>query len=438
MKRMNEDVVVFWFRRDLRLNDNAGLYHALRSGKRVLPVFIFDKAILNNLDDKHDRRVSFMHKAVQQLHKQLEELGSSLLTSYGYPAEVFEVVMNAYNIVGVYTNHDYEPYAKERDNRVKQVLDAHGAFMHTYKDHVIFEKDEVLKPNGEPYTVFTPFSKTWRSKLEKTNTSSYPTEKYYQAFANMPAQPLLSLAEICFNDNTLNFPLQKLEDDIIRSYDATRDFPAIENGTSRMGVHLRFGTISIRQLVSRALELNATFLNELIWREFYQSILWHFPHVVHHCFKPAYEHIGWRNDEQEFERWCEGTTGYPIVDAGMRQLNATGFMHNRIRMVTASFLTKHLLIDWRWGEAYFAQKLLDYELASNNGGWQWAAGCGCDAAPYFRIFNPYLQTKKFDKDLAYVHRWVPEFEDFSYPAPIVEHEFARKRALEVYGKALRQ
>ena len=236
-------------------------------------------------------------------------------------------------------------------------------------------------------------------------------------------------------ESSIEIPSARFPSEIIKNYHNTRNLPA-ENGISRLGVHLRFGTISIRRLAEQALALNKTYLNELVWREFFMMILWHFPKVVDYSFKPAYDFIEWRNDEKEFEAWCNGKTGYPMVDAGMRELNQTGYMHNRVRMITASFLTKHLLVDWRWGERYFAEKLLDYELSSNNGGWQWAAGSGCDAAPYFRVFNPELQTKKFDPELKYIRKWVPEFEGFNYPEPIVEHKFARQRALDTYKQGL--
>lgn len=434
---MKPAVNIFWFRRDLRLDDNAGLYHALKDGLPVIPVFIFDKNILDQLEDKQDRRVAFIHHALRELQQELEKIGASLEVKYGYPKEAFEQLLQVYDVKAVFANHDYEPYALQRDEEIKTLLLKQNAGFYTYKDHVIFEKVEVVKPDGKPYTVFTPYSKVWLRKLDKFYLKSYPVHKHLDHFLKREPVRMPSLQEIGFIDIDHPFPPKQWKQELISKYHESRDFPAMP-GTSKLGVHLRFGTISVRQLVSFAHENNATYLSELIWREFYQAILWFFPHVGKGlAFKPAYNHIKWRNNENEFAHWCEGTTGYPIVDAGMRELNQTGFMHNRIRMVTASFLTKHLLIDWRWGEAYFAQKLLDFEFASNNGGWQWAAGSGCDAAPYFRIFNPYLQTKRFDKELAYVRKWVPEFEGSSYPKPIVDHEFARKRALEVYGKALK-
>lgn len=432
---MRASVNVFWFRRDLRIKDNAALYYALKEAMPVLPVFIFDKNILDQLNDKADRRVEFIHASLLEVQKQLVELGGSLKVFYGFPNKVFEELIRDYNINKVFTNHDYEPYAKKRDAEIYNILKENNISFHSYKDQVIFEKNEILKDNGEPYTVFTPYSRKWKEKLNDFFLSSYPSEKYFKNFFKQSPLPIPLLKDIGFLAVNHPFPAKELEEEIVKKYKETRDFPGIENGTSRLGVHLRFGTISIRQTTQIAQSLNEVYLNELIWREFYQMILWHFSKVGEgHAFKAEFEKIEWRNNEEEFAKWCEGMTGYPIVDAGMRELNATGFMHNRVRMVVASFLTKHLLIDWRWGEAYFAQKLLDYELASNNGGWQWAAGSGCDAAPFFRIFNPKIQASKFDKDLAYINKWVPELNEFSYPAPIVDHDFARKRALEVYGK----
>lgn len=436
---MNDEVNIFWFRRDLRLHDNAALYNALRAGRPVLPIFIFDRQILDKLEDKSDRRVSFIHAALQEIQQQLLSFQSTLQVKYGFTDDVFRELISTYNVENVFTNHDYEPYALERDKKVEELLNANGILFHTYKDQVIFEKNEVLKDNGKPYTVFTPYSRKWKYTLTESYTSSYPTEKYFDHFFQKQPEQIPSLGSFGFQTSPQPFPSKSLAEEIIRKYSDTRDFPGVENGTSRLGVHLRFGTVSIREIVGISKNLNDTFLNELIWREFYQMILWHFPKVGRgYSFKPEYEKIEWRNNEEEFKKWCNGMTGYPIVDAGIRELNETGFMHNRVRMVVASFLTKHLLIDWRWGEAYFAQKLLDYDFASNNGGWQWASGSGCDAAPYFRIFNPHLQTVKFDKALNYIKKWVAELGNNSYPQPIVDHGFARKRALEVYGKAVKK
>ena len=426
-----------WFRRDLRLHDNAALHHALKDGHPVVPVFIFDRNILDELENRSDRRVDFIHQSLSAIQEQLITIDSSLDLRYGFPAEVFEQLAKDYTIQKVFTNHDYEPYANKRDAEIKNLLAQKGISFHTYKDQVIFEKDEVLKDDGKPYTVFTPYSRKWKAALDDFYFKSYPTEIFFSNFFKQPAKEFLSLEKMNFNPAGQPFPDKKWKAGVIKNYKEQRDFPAID-GTSRLSVHLRFGTISIRELAREAGKLNETFLNELIWRDFYHMILWHFPKVVGKAFKPEYDNIHWRNNEKEFDAWCKGETGYPVVDAGMRELNATGFMHNRARMIVASFLTKHLLIDWRWGEAYFAKKLLDFDLAANNGGWQWAAGSGCDAAPYFRIFNPYLQTQKFDPDLKYIRKWVPEFDELTYTKPIVEHEVARKRCLEVFAAALKK
>lgn len=427
-----------WFRRDLRLADNAALYYALKDTNPVLPIFIFDRNILDQLENKSDRRVEFIHTALEEMQVQLKKMGSGLQVYDGFPEHVFKQILEKYQVEKVFTNHDYEPYALGRDAGIEKLLKTNGASLHTFKDHVIFEKNEVIKDDGTPYTVFTPYANKWKSKLKPFYVEAYPTEKYLSNFYKQDTTYILSLESIGFQKVDQPFPSKELPDTIIKHYKENRDYPALENGTSKMGVHLRFGTVSIRELARRSIKLNDTYLNELIWRDFYHMILWHFPKVAKGMsFKAAYEMIEWRNNEEEFQKWCDGMTGYPIVDAGMRELNATGYMHNRVRMITASFLVKHLLIDWRWGEAYFAGKLLDYDFASNNGGWQWASSSGCDAAPYFRVFNPTLQTEKFDKELKYIKKWVPEFQEFSYPKPIVVHEEARKRVLEVYAKALK-
>jgi deoxyribodipyrimidine photo-lyase len=430
-------VNIFWFRRDLRFNDNAGLFQALKQGAPVIPVFIFDRDILDKLEDKHDRRVIFIHQAILNLQEQLVAMGSSLEVYYGKPGNVFTTLCEKYQVGSVFTNHDYEPYAIKRDGAIADFLNKKGISFLSFKDQVIFEKDEVVKDDGTPYTVFTPYSRKWKAKLQPSHLAEYPTETLAASLFQQSPQTIPSLEQMGFFSIDLDFPARNVKEEIVKKYKEQRDFPSIL-GTSRLSVHLRFGTISIRELTKQVQHLSEPFLNELIWREFYQMILWNFPRVGEGlAFKPAYDFIQWSNDEAAFEKWCLGQTGYPIVDAGMRELNETGFMHNRVRMIVASFLCKHLLVDWRWGEAYFAEKLLDFDLASNNGGWQWAAGSGCDAAPYFRIFNPRLQTEKFDKDLAYIRKWVPEFQEFSYPKPIVDHEFARKRCLETYSKALR-
>jgi len=434
---MSLPVNIFWFRRDLRLHDNAGLYHALRQGRPVVPVFIFDRNILDELEDREDRRVAFIHSSLQEIERLLRVIGSRLDVRYGFPDEIWKQLIKDYTIENVYTNHDHEPYSRNRDAEVALLLKANGISFDSFKDQVIFEKSEVIKDDGKPYTVFTPYSRKWKTSLSSFYLSSYQTEKFFFNFFRQTEKEVPSLAQLNFRTADHAAPIKNWKTGKIKHYKEQRDYPAVD-GTSRLSVHLRFGTISIRELAREAGKLSETFLNELIWRDFYQMILWHFPHVVKKSFKSEYDNIRWRNNEKEFEAWCRGETGYPIVDAGMRELNATGFMHNRVRMIVASFLTKHLLIDWRWGEAYFAKKLLDFDLAANNGGWQWAAGSGCDAAPYFRIFNPYLQTKRFDPELKYIRKWVPEFDKLTYPQPIVDHEFARKRCLEIYTKALKK
>lgn len=435
---MKPQVNVVWFRRDLRLTDNAALYQALSSDIPVLPIFIFDTAILNQLQDRADKRVAFIHAAITEMQTELINLGSTMQVFHGKPLEIFAQLIQLYEVNTVFTNHDYEAYAQERDATVIDLLTKSGVHFKTFKDQVIFEKSEVTKDDGKPYTVFTPYSKKWKAKLSAEYLKPYPTEKYFQNFYKQTTIPIPSLASMNFEAVDMEFPSKQLNEEIVKKYSQNRDFPGLENGTSKMGVHLRFGTVSIRAIATIAASLNETYLNELIWRDFYQMILWHFPKVGKgHAFKAEYEKIKWRNNEDEFKQWCEGKTGYPIVDAGMRELNSTGFMHNRVRMIVASFLIKHLLIDWRWGEAYFANKLLDFDLSANNGGWQWAASSGCDAAPYFRVFNPYLQTEKFDKELKYIKKWVPEFQEFNYPKPIVVHEEARKRVLETYAAALK-
>jgi len=424
-------VSIFWFRRDLRVEDNHGLFQALSSEFPVLPLFIFDTQILDRLPSTSDGRVEFIHQSISKLN---EAIGGHLCVKHGNPLAVFTEIFNHWDVVSIYTNHDYERYGLERDTSIKDLAKEKGIDFRSFKDQVVFEKDEVLSGAGTPYTVFTPYSRKWKALLAETNLPDYPSSSLSNYVSDTFVIPTLS--EIGFQPSGLSFPENSVQDDLIKSYAQDRDFPA-KPGTSRLSVHLRFGTVSIRSLVRRALGKSEVWLNELIWRDFYFNILHHFPHIsAGHSFRKEYDRMNWRNNEVEFKAWCSGKTGYPIVDAGMRELNETGFMHNRVRMIVASFLVKHLLIDWRWGEAYFAEKLLDFDFAANNGGWQWAAGCGCDAAPYFRVFNPTLQTQKFDQSLSYIKKWVPELQEFTYPAPIVIHEFARARVLAAYKDAL--
>ncbi len=431
-----QKITLCWFRRDLRTDDNSALFYALQQEKDVLPLFIFDRNILDVLEEKHDARVQFIHAQVEKLKFFFERKGGSMLIRYGKPEEVYAQLLEEFEVQAVYTNRDYEPYAKTRDLTIESLLKEKNIPFLTFKDQVIFEPGEILNGSGEFYKVFTPFSKNWLEKFRQAAIQPL-SEPQWKNLVQINPLSTINLEVMAFKPSTIQIPSALADQDIIRHYDQTRNFPA-KKGTTRLGIHLRFGTISVRKLALTAFQLNETYLNELIWREFYMMILAFNPEVVNKAFKPAYERIPWRNNEQEFEAWCEGKTGYPIVDAGMRELNTTGYMHNRVRMIVASFLTKHLLIDWRWGEAYFAKKLLDFELASNNGGWQWAAGTGTDAQPYFRVFNPDSQTEKFDKELHYIKKWIPEFGSSDYPKPIVDHKFARARALETYKKALEQ
>ena len=433
---MKQKIAVFWFRRDLRLIDNAGLFYALKSGLPVLPVFIFDTSILEKLEAKNDARISFIHSSTERINNEILKYGSSLKVMHDKPVEAFQKLTVEFEIKVVFANRDYEPYSTQRDGEIEILLKQKGIEFHLFKDQVIFEHDEVVKDDGTPYTVFTPYSKKWKQRLGSSRISEYKSQKFMHGFIKTVPFSFPDLNEIGFVKGNIRIPKFDISEQIIENYTKYRDFPSLD-ATSKVGVHLRFGTISIREVTQKALQFDEVFLNELIWRNFFIDILWHFPHVVKSAFKPKYDFIQWRNNENEFIAWCRGETGYPIVDAGMRELNETGFMHNRVRMVTASFLTKHLLIDWRWGEAYFAEKLLDFELASNNGNWQWAAGCGCDAAPYFRVFNPEAQQKKFDPQAKYIFKWVPEYGTVKYMKPIVDHSFARERVLQAYKKALK-
>jgi deoxyribodipyrimidine photo-lyase len=435
-KEFMEKITLFWFRRDLRLEDNTGLFYALQQEKNVLPLFIFDRNILDKLEDTADARVEFIHSQLADIKSQLENKGSSLLVKYGKPEEIYQELLTEYEVQMVYTNRDYEPYAKERDTKIGNILKEKGIALLSFKDQVIFEPGEILNGSGEFYKVFTPFSRNWLEKYKSIQVQALEAPNWGNLYSSA-SLPVISIQEMGFENSLIQIPPKVADEDIINHYDKTRNFPALK-GTSRLGIHLRFGTISVRKLAQVAARLNETYLNELIWREFYMMILAYSPQVVTRAFKPAYDQIPWRNNLEEFQAWCDGRTGFPIVDAGMRELNTTGFMHNRVRMVVASFLTKHLLIDWRWGEAYFAKKLLDYDLSANNGGWQWAAGTGTDAQPYFRVFNPDSQTEKFDKDLKYIKKWIPELGTSNYPKPIVDHKFARVRAIDTYKQALNQ
>lgn len=428
-------MVLHWFRRDLRLEDNAALAKAMATGQPVQPVFIFDTHILDRLEDAADARVSFIHQELTRLSQEIAVQGGNLWVVYGDPMMWHQTWAADPAIEGVFANRDYEPYAGRRDEAVARIYAQEGKWSKWSKDHVLMEPREVLKDDGTPYTVFTPYSRKWRTHFTPERIQAYPTPTGgWNPQASSHTMP--SLKDMGFEENTQKVPSREIPATVLAAYEAKRNFPALPNGTTRLGVHLRFGTISIRALARVAYPDHSKFLTELIWRDFYQMILKHFPDSPSKAIKPAYDRIMWESNETHFEAWCQGKTGYPLVDAGMRELNATGFMHNRVRMVVASFLTKHLLLDWRLGEAYFASKLLDFDLASNVGGWQWASGSGCDAAPYFRIFNPASQLEKFDKDLKYVKQWVPEYGLPEYPEPIVDHKQARERCLARYKEGL--
>lgn len=428
-------VSIFWFRRDLRLNDNAGLYHALQGNDPVLPIFIFDKNILNDLNDPKDARLSFIHAELEKINEQLTSKGTRLRTFYTTPRQAFKELLSEYDVQAVYSNRDYEPYAKERDQEIETLLPEKTIFK-SYKDQVIFEQDEVVKDDGKPYLVYTPYSKKWLSRLTEEDFNSFTSALQFDNWKEEEFKKIISLKEMGFEKSEIEIPSNNLTDHTIDHYADERNYPA-KDSTSRLGIHFRFGTVSIRQIAKQAYAGSEnTYLKELIWREFFMCILYHFPEVVENNFHKKYDAVKWRNNKNDFEKWKTGKTGYPLVDAGMRELNETGHMHNRVRMLVASFLTKHLLIDWRWGEAYFAEKLLDYELSSNNGNWQWAAGTGVDAQPYFRIFNPTTQIDKFDKDKKYIKQWVKEYGTDRYPEEMVVHKEARERALEVFKKAV--
>jgi deoxyribodipyrimidine photo-lyase len=424
---IKQEVTLFWFRRDLRLEDNVGLFHALQSQYPVIPLFIFDQAILDSLP-KNDARVGFIYASLSKINEQLQEVESSLLIKKGKTPQVWEALIQEFNVKEVFFNKDYEPYAIKRDFAISGFLNSHNINAFSFKDQVIFEEKEITKADGLPYTVYTPFKNKWLEKYQ----SIAPVQEYdaTDKFSNFHRNNFVfpSLNQIGFEVSAIKVIPHNLKN--VATYHETRDFPAL-NTTTYLSPHLRFGTVSIRKLVNWGVKKNQVFLSELIWREFFMQILFSFPKVVTNNFKSAYDGIEWRNNEDDFKRWCSGTTGYPMVDAGMRELNATGYMHNRVRMVVASFLCKHLLINWQWGEAYFAQKLLDYELASNVGNWQWAAGTGCDAAPYFRVFNPEIQLQKFDQKGIYIRKWITEF-DLGYCKPMIEHAFARDRAIATY------
>ena len=398
-------------------------------GSKIIAVFIFDSNIIDELP-KNDARITFIYQQLTKLNTIFQDMGGGMNIYIGDPIRIWSNLIDKYDLDGLFYNRDYEPYARERDKQVYELFNNKKLEVHSFKDHVIFEPQQVLKDDGTPYTVFTPYKRKWLSKFNRPEV--YDCDLRKTTIVKLE-EAIPKLEAIGFEKSAQSVPDFHL--DVVEEYAAKRNTPAID-GTSKLGPHLRFGTIGIRTIVQNVMDRSETFLSELIWREFFQQIIFHFPHVVNSNFRAKYDGVKWRNNEQDFKKWCEGKTGYPMVDAGMRELNETGFMHNRVRMITAGFLCKHLLIDWRWGEAYFAEKLLDFELAANNGNWQWAAGTGCDAAPYFRVFNPSEQLKKFDKDMAYVKKWIPELLTEEYPQPMVDHKFARERAIDTYKKGI--
>jgi deoxyribodipyrimidine photo-lyase len=434
---MTQKVNIFWFRRDLRLNDNIGFLEALKNDLPVLPIFIFDTEILDKLPED-DARLSFIHDTLQKIRKELQDNHNSSIAFFkDKPIEVFRNLIRDHSIEKIYANLDYEPYANNRDLEIRNLAKNNSIEFRTYKDQVIFEKSEIVKSDGNPYVVYTPYKNKWKEKFDRSKLKTHETNTYLNNLIQNTLLPDLSLSDLGFKKSSIKVPDYLVTPSLIDNYEDTRNFPAKKNGTSGLGPHLRFGTVSVRKMMKKAIaEENEVFWSELIWREFFMQILWHFPHTKNKAFRPKYDRIEWRNNEKEFEAWKTGETGYPLVDAGMRQLNETGSMHNRVRMLVASFLCKHLLIDWRWGEAYFAEKLLDYDMSANVGNWQWAAGSGVDAAPYFRIFNPTTQIAKFDKNHEYIKTWVKDINELTYPNPIVNHKEARERCLKTYKEAV--
>ena len=427
---------IFWFRRDLRIDDNPGLYEALANSKNVIPIFIFDTNIIDNLPSD-DNRIKFIWHSLSLLNERLKELGSTLNIFKGNPLEVFKKIILKYRLISVYVNRDYEKYSIKRDKEINTFLNENKIAFNASKDHVFFEPNEILKSDGTPYTVFTPYSKKWFEKFYSEKLPQYQIKNLVDNFFKTDYKPIISLSEIGFSNDEIKFEKFNLGDELIKNYTSKRDFPYL-NSTSKIGPYLRFGLISVREVGKKTIEkkFDQSFLRQLIWRDFYIQIFFHFPDSENENFKPAYDKIIWLNEEEKFEKWCAGETGYPIVDAGMKELNATGFMHNRVRMIAASFLCKHLLIHWKKGESYFAKKLLDYEMASNVGNWQWVAGTGVDAAPYFRLFNPEIQMKKFDPQKVYIKKWLPKYDPENYLEPIIDHNYARERCLNAYKIAL--
>jgi deoxyribodipyrimidine photo-lyase len=436
-KREKSVVNIFWMRRDLRIEDNIGLFNALRMLENVLPLFIFDTNLFNSSESKNNLKINFLHKTLNRLKSQLNNIGSDIYVTSGNPVEVFKSLANEYHITNVYANNEYEPYSRQRDSEVEVFLNSKNIELHKYKDHVIFEKDELVKADGKPYTQFLAYKKKFLQKLNKEVVHEFYADKYSYNFFRISGLSFPTVEELGFEKTETDFPIRRLSSRLLENYIRDKEFPAL-NGSSRLSVHVRFGTISIRTVTAFAMIHSEGFLNELIWRNFFSSILWFYPWLVTQPFKMRYDKIRWENNKDHYKKWCEGETGYPLVDAGIRELNKTGYINNRVRMVVASFLVKHLLTDWKIGEEYFAEKLVDYDLASNNGNWQWIAGTGCESNPYFRVFNPVLQAEKFDKEFEYIKRWVPEFGTPDYPEPIVNHKEARERVIERYSEVVYQ
>ncbi|TGE15405.1 cryptochrome/photolyase family protein [Hymenobacter elongatus] len=432
-------IVLFWHRRDLRLHDNAGLAVALQSGLPVVPLFIYDREILDQLPSRRDARVTFIYDEVERLGRQTEQAGGTFLAFYGRPLEVFAQLVQHYEVAGVYTNEDYEPYAAVRDAAIAELIKPAGTEFRVFKDQVIFAKNEILSKSGTPPRVFGAYSKTWLAALRDEHLVPYPSTEHFVESNLMPlaeAAPRPTLEQMGFERYEQFVPAAELPAAaLVSNYHNTRDKPGLVNSSTRRSVHLRFGTLSVRELMQQAKELNPKLLNELIWRDFFMMILWHYPFTATESYDPRLRLVPYRNNEDEFRAWCEGRTGYPLVDAGMRELNQTGYMPNRARIAAAGFLVKHLLIDWRWGDRYFADKLLDYDMSQNVGNWQWMAGTGAVAAPWFRVYSPQSQQEQYDTTFDYVRQWIPEFGTRDYPTPIVEHKFARERAIATFRAA---
>ena len=424
-------MVIFLFNNDFRLNDNGGLHHALLSGHKVLPVLIINKESLNH---KKSHKVRYFKSVLKNLHQELQKYGSSLLVKIGETEEVISNLVEEYSAEAVYMNKKYDAWSVKSLRAIEAALEQINIPLFKFKDYMFFENKEILKNDGLPYTVYTPYKIRWKLKFEQTQEKGYESINYLDKLAKVN----VALPDAILNsnyDSSMTSLKVKLDDQTIMNYKEVRDLPA-KKGTTLLSIALNYGIMSIREAIASVKFKSETLLDELIWRDFFIQIGANFPKVYNQAFKTKYDNIDWINNDIQFEAWCKGNTGIPIVDAGMRELNSTGFMHNRVRMVTASFLIKNLLIDYKWGEAYFAEKLIDFEPSINNCNWQWVAGTGCDSAPYFRVFNPVTQQQKFDKNFEYIKKWVPEFGTFNYPKPMVDLKTSRVRALAAYKLAV--